>query len=247
MTAPDAARLLVADSFRVRVRDGEAEARGIWQHVARFSWSVMRATGGTLPAVGNFIDTARDQIASFGAGNPRLELWSVPGGRHELRLSLRPLPELRRTIELRSVSPVPLEHPERKGMNIERFAALNRAAGAEAVLTDPHGSAIEGTTTALLWWEGDALCSVAATARVASVTEALLLALAEGLGVETRTGTASPRELAGREVWAVNALHGLRPVTSVDGVPAPTPDGARLERFLRALDTTWEPVRVPEA
>lgn len=252
---PGTHRLLVADSFRVREHNGVVEARSLTGHIGRFSHAVSRATDGALAGVGDFLDEARERIADYGEGNPRWELWGVTSEESarsgsptqegfELRLSLRQLPELRATIELRTVGAIQLEHPERKGMNIERFASLNRSLGAEAVLTDDDGYVVEGTTTSLLWWEGDLLCSAVSERRVASVTERAVVNAAEAAGVASERRFATPVELALTEVWAVNALHGLRPVSAIDGVPAPAPDAQRLAAFQATLDETWQPVRV---
>lgn len=250
-------RLLVADSFRVRVEGGVAEVRGAAQHLARFSRSVHEASAGRASGVGHFLDDAAHRISGFGEGNPRLELWGYAEGhaassgtgsdRHasddfELRLTLRPLPELTESLELRTAGSVALEHPERKGMNIARFAELNRELGAEALLVDPRGAVVEGATTSLLWWDGDALCTSSATERVSSVAERLLLEIAARFGLEHEVRWIAPEALARHEVWAANALHGLRRVTAVDGVPAPQGDRERLARFRAALDRTWQPI-----
>ena len=232
--------LLVADSFRVRANpeNGASEVRGFAYHLERFSRSVRAATGGAPTGVDGFLADARRRIAEYGAGNPRLELH--PDLTTHLRL--RPLPELRQTIELRSAGRVALDHPERKGPSIGRFAALNRELGAEALLLDEPGNAVEGATTALLWWSGPILCAVETGARVSSVTEMLVLDAAAAADVRTERRSASPAELARGEVWAVNALHGIRPVTAIDGVAARLPDAERLTRFREALDRAWEPV-----
>ena len=49
-------------------------------------------------------------------------------------------------------------------------------------------------------------------------------------------------ELTSHEVWAVNALHGIRTVTSINGVALPSPVPQRLAWFREALDRTWEAI-----
>ncbi|WP_449283918.1 aminotransferase class IV, partial [Leucobacter sp.] len=141
---------------------------------------------------------------------------------------------------------VRLEHPHRKGPNIARLAELNRGLGAEALLLDADGRALEGATTSLIWWRDDADQSGGAVdepstggGRVASVTEELLHRTARG---RLAAGRPTPAELTRCEVWAVNALHGIRVVTSIDGVALPESHGPRLERFREALDRTWAPL-----
>lgn len=239
--------LLVADSFRVRVHDGRAEVRGLSHHIGRFSWSAHLATAGELAGVGNFLDEARFRIAVHGAGFPRWELWRrASDAGFELRLSLRPLPELSEAIELRSASGVELEHPERKGPNIARLAELNHELGAEALLLDADGRAVEGATTAILWWVDGELRTSSARSRVTSVAEALAVEVAQAAGIPVRSALATPEELTVREVWAVNALHGIRPVGSIDGTPLPEPEPHRLARFRDAFDGTWQAVAPPE-
>lgn len=320
---PASPKLLVADSFRVRVnpRTGDAETRDLRGHFSRFAEAALDAWCGrpafdgteaelraeareTLARAGiipspefettqtllvprlhraeeqrvrsildAFLAEARSRIAGYGAGWPRLELWGEPADPEHLdapaagpglRLSLRPLPELHETIELRTAGNVELAHPQRKGPNIARFSELNRELGAEAILTDTRGRVREGATTSLIWWEpGTGAAAEAARTtshgfvsaseqRVASVTEWLLVAAGGRRGSgrsadraplpRLRRALATPEELTRCEVWAVNALHGIRVATSIDGVPLSTPDEDRLVRFRRALDAAWEPV-----
>lgn len=265
-------RLLVADSFRVRgnPRTGVAEVRGWGLHLDRFARSVAAAAGVDDPAENLdfrvFLRDAAERIASYGEGFPRLELRLAEAGVHEdrghddgklegrgpeLHLSLRPLPELRDTIELRTAGAVDVPAPGVKGPNISRYAELNRSLGAEALLLDADGRALEGATTSLIWWDrrsgqgyrvggllGGSRGALPAD-RVASVTERLIAAVADP---PLRDARAAPAELARHEVWAVNALHGIRPVVAIDGDALPEPDPERLARFRAALERSWRPV-----
>lgn len=265
------AQLLAADSFRVRLnpKTGAAEVRGWARHRSRFTRAVREATPGAagrenegriLDRANAFLDDALPRIAAYGAGFPRLELWSDASGTPALRLSLRPVPELRDTVELRTAGAVRLAHPGRKGPNIARLSELNRELGAEALLLDSDGRVLEGATTSLVWWTDDtdeSGCTVAAPSgtapnRVASVTEALLRDAAQKRPVgrmpnDRRSGSFSESgptaaELTSHEVWAVNALHGIRTVTSINGVALPSPVPQRLAWFREALDRTWEAI-----
>ena len=245
LAADDASEeLLVADSFRVRInpQTGAAEVRGLGQHLARFARSTHAASGGALRGVGNFLDETSRTIAAYGDGFPRWELWRAAHGDFELRLSLRPLPELGDTLSLASTLSPAAPHSDRKGPNISRYAALNRALGAEALLVGIDGIVREGATTSLVWWRGGQLFRAAAKDRVASVTEALLGELLGAL--EPAAVTAA--ELAECEVWAVNALNGIRVVASIDGVDTRAPDSVRLARARAALDQTWQPFLAAE-
>ncbi|QBE50088.1 aminotransferase class IV [Leucobacter triazinivorans] len=255
-------RLLAADSFRVRrnPRTDAPEARGLELHLRRFTEAVLDAhgcsatrTGGPAPdaqpiidRVEAFLAEARTRIAAYGVGFPRLELRDAEngGGPHELALALRPLPELRETITVRSAAEVRLPLPHRKGPAIARLSAVNRELGAEALLLDASGQVLEGATTSLVWWPGRGGatgCAVPAgtlgSERVDSVTERLLRAEAPLVDARIR-----PEALLRCEVWAVNALHGIRVVTHVDDEPLPAPDAPRLRRFRDALDRTWQAI-----
>lgn len=242
--------LLVADSFRVRLnpQTHAAEVRGFDLHLGRFAHSARAVAdehGVALDTLESFLEAARAQIAVAGPGFPRLELRVAhPDSSRdpELHLTPRPLPELTDTIELRTATALALPNPERKGPHITRYAALNRELGAEALLCDAEGLAVEGATTSLMWWEGHTLCVSAATGRVDSVTERLLLAAATEFDVPVARSRQAPAALAEREVWAVNALHGLRTVRRIDGAPLPAPEPQRLGRFRAALDRTWQAV-----
>lgn len=289
--SPRAARsLIVADSFRTRLRGGTAEVRGFSLHLARFRNAVLtasaefaeRARDAGSPAshtitedeIDEFLVSARAQIAEglrekavrshparAVGGFPRLELWDYSVGSPQsgarraldLALDLRPLPEIRSTIEVTSAQrPSTVRHPERKGPNIELYAALRRRAGGEVLLVEPgEGRAggplaqqrvIEGTTTSLVWWDktGAGFTS-ASRERVPSVAEAIVSAIASRLGTPLTPGYTTPAELATLEVWAVNALHGIRPVIAIDGVQMPIVS-ARFTKFRDMFDQTWEPV-----
>lgn len=297
-------QLLVADSFRARVgpSTGATEVRGLGLHLDRFRTGAAEMLGGAVErgwwerVFEPFMETVPERIARGGEGFPRVELWRDGAtGAPRLDVRLRPLPALGQSLELRSAASAALVSPRVKGPNIARLAELNRELGAEALLLDDAGRAVEGATTAILWWRGDALCRVASPERVASVAEALVLRAApapgitpgaavtagnttsaaasfgdsarigafrpdrsetteiseriyapEGTGAPETTGVSeesrTPAELARHEVWAVNALHGIRPVTAIDGVVLPEPDPDRLRAFRAALDRAWRPV-----
>lgn len=205
-------------------------------------------------AVDNFIASALPRIAAAGDGFPRLELWHEPDalqgsplsalGAHALTLALRPLPALRDNIALVATDrPREIKYPAVKGPNITTYAALATRLGGEALLLDEAGRVIEGTTTSLVWWHADGTGGVAAAQdRVASVTERLVRRIAHDLGDSIRAEHRTPLELTRIEVWAVNALHGIRPVVSIDGQALARHDPDRLARYRAALDRTWDPV-----
>lgn len=243
--------LLVADSFRVRVRGGIAEARAPEAHLRRVVQGVRDAAEQHRAAIrpgelDTFLTDALQRIAAFGEGFPRLELWSTSEagtapGRANLALSLRPLPQLGTEIRIRTATLAAPAHADVKGPHIGEYAALNRELGAETLLLDPRTARVrEGATTSIILWEGDLAFVSDAPDRVASVTEALL-AQAE-CELQPARLTRERLTAPGAEVWAVNALHGIRPVTSIDGAPTAAPDPARLAAFRAILDGAWRPI-----
>lgn len=265
-TSADAPRLVAADSFRVRVSAGRAEVRGLALHLERFRWAVADAArhDGARPDVAGpsldlFLDEARARIAAYGEGFPRLECWLATDGSFSFGVTLRPLPKLSETLALATEVSVPATAARRKGPNISRYAALNAEHGCEALLVDSDGRVREGATTSfILWPTGDAPSDsgfvVAHTERVDSVTERLLRQeVAHKLSDTVGTRHGHPRwtlseahitvdALRNHEVWAVNALHGIRPVSHLDGTRLPGVRPERLERFRAALDSSWQPL-----
>ncbi|WP_053353197.1 aminotransferase class IV [Leucobacter musarum] len=253
--------LLAADSFRVSTHAGEPQVRAFSAHLTRFAatataaWLERDCTADPqriAEALAAFISEARERIAVSGDGFPRLELWSASAeatseaSAPSLALALRPLPTLGDQVSLvsapRGVAPM----AERKGPNIARYSALARDLGGEPLLTDEAGWVLEGATTSVIWWPDRGTAHqgsvVAQAARVPSVTEATLRAAATNLSPARVT----PDELRASEVWSVNALHGIRPVTHLDGTPLVSPNPERLERFRAVLDRSWEPVRATD-
>lgn len=136
----------------------------------------------------------------------------------------RTAPELTRAVTLLTHSGSDPRHvPSVKGPDIARLRSVQTRAkhnGADdAVLVTSTGHIIDATTNALVWWRGDTLCAPPseeddpAFARVSSITATSLLGLASALGFTTRVELAQPADLDGSEVWALNALHGIRMVT----------------------------------
>lgn len=243
-------RLALADSLLIDVAHGDAVARGFELHLTRFADGVRGLAGELAEAsLTQFFDVAIDRINTYvgdvGPGFPRFECWQDRASfRYEL--ALRPAPQRTTTIPLTSVAQPAADDGHLKGPNIERYGRLMRRVGGEALLVSDEGYAVEGTTTSLVWWIDGALCSVAphtGRPRVSSVTERLILGLAADNGVVTEERSAPPTELAHAEVWALNALHGIRQVQSIDGVTLPQADMERLTHFRQAYERLARPLR----
>ena len=186
-------------------------------------------------------------IPSEGSWFPRVEA-RHQRGLPQLLLRLRPAPELRRSLVLATADgPDPRTEPWVKGPDLPSMLRLRSRAqtrGAdEAVLLDPDGAISDGSTSAIAWWEGAELCIPdPEIPRVDSVTSRTLVALALALGVTVRGERAHPADLDGREIWALNALHGIRIVTGwVDG-PAPAAEPGRLDLWRARLDALRKPL-----
>lgn len=223
--------LLAADSWLVE----NGATRGREAHWARFGgWA--RELGVTAASLERFRDAVEDVMPRSGRWFPRLE---VVEGVH-LQLRLRPAQPV--VSELRvAVGPPgdPRTRPQCKGPDIPLLLALRTravAAGAdELLLCDDEGRLVEGALTALLWWEGEDLCTTPQDRTLPSVTRSLLLAIAQEREVPVRVRSPLPAELTGGETWLVNAAHGIQVVTAWDGLPAgPAPRAAAWRAALHA-------------
>ncbi|MEH6781694.1 MAG: aminotransferase class IV [Rhodoglobus sp.] len=184
-------------------------------------------------------ETAESFFAAAVAALPRAGIWFP---RVELRgaeffLRLRANPELRRSATAVTVQDDdPRTQPSVKGPDLVAMGELQAAArdrGAdEAILLTDEGYVIEGAYSAILWWRGEILCGPPAEfERIDSVTSRSVLTLARALGLDTHEEAVTPAELAGTEVWAVNALHGIRIIARwVDG-PELAEKPGRLEQW----------------
>ncbi|MET9323097.1 aminotransferase class IV [Streptomyces sp. NPDC003038] len=231
---------LAADSWLVE----DGRVREPRRHRERFEAAVAEVGG---PAVGIFWEEAMARVPGVGDWFPRVEL-ADSAGELRLRVRVRPAPE--RAADVRvwvPGRPDPRRTPRRKGPDLVVLAGLRAeavAAGAsEALLTSADGLLLEGAASSVLWWEGDTLCTVdPGLPTLPGVTRDWVLARAAELGVAVRHRRCGPAELAGREVWFVNALHGIRPVTGWVGAGAPAAGPACRAGEWRAA---WEAAATP--
>ena len=207
---------MIIDSWLVddgRVVDFDA-------HVRRFATACGDMYGLGADQVRDFMLAGIADVPAVGRWFPRAELTLTgDGGAPRLEFRLRPAPPLGRSVRLWiSDEPDARKHPAVKGPDLDWLAARHAAAIAagagEAVLLDPDGRVLEGATTSILWWRGDTLCAPPEEGGVLpGTTRSFLLRVAAGAGVPVALEHALPADLSGLEVWAVNALHGIRPVT----------------------------------
>jgi branched-subunit amino acid aminotransferase/4-amino-4-deoxychorismate lyase len=233
--------LVAADSWLAE----NGKARGLDLHRARFTAACVEAGGLQPSEVDRFWRAVLIRLPRTGEWFPRAELVAEPAGTR-LRLRIRPAPA--RTAEAvvwAGAGGDPRAVPRRKGPDLDRLAAICRraaVAGAnEALLTTPSGLVLEGANSALLWWEGDRLCVPDPSLRLLpSVTAALIRREAGERGIEVHHSRRRLAELAGREVWLANALHGIRPVAGWVGSTVPTGVPARAAQWRHWWDTCAE-------
>jgi branched-subunit amino acid aminotransferase/4-amino-4-deoxychorismate lyase len=236
------ATILAADSWLVT--EGTALALGL--HRSRF----LAALPTDLPAELDpeaFWDAAIAAIPREGDWFPRVELrtqYDAP----QFLFRLRPSPERTRSVVLATYEGRdPRTAPRVKGPDLEAMVRLRTSVqtlgAGDAVILTPDGHVAEGSTTCLAWWRGDALGIPADDiARIDSVTLRSVLALAAATGVDVLHEETRPADLDGCEIWALNALHGIRIVTGwVDG-PATAEEPGRLETWRRRLDALRRPL-----
>jgi branched-subunit amino acid aminotransferase/4-amino-4-deoxychorismate lyase len=233
--------LLVADSFLVR----ERRVLALGLHRARFLESVRDQHAGERGDAEAFWNSAVAALPREGDWFPRFEAVRVRGAAR-LRFRLRPAPQLSESLVVMTAPHDPRRTPRVKGPDIERLSALRQTAqkrGAqEAVILD-EGFVADGATTALLWWRGGMLFAPPLSLpRVDSVAARTVRGIAAALGVPVDEEEAAPLDLEGTELWAVNALHGIRVVTRwIDG-PSLAHDPARFAAWRGRFEALARPL-----
>jgi hypothetical protein len=224
--------IVAADSWLVT--EGRALALGL--HRERFL--------AAAPQAAEFWDAAVARIPKQGDWFPRVE--GHANGR--LLFRLRSAPERSRSVSLATWrGPEPRTTPRVKGPDLAAMLRIRTAVqseGAEeAVILSPDGFVVEGAYSGLLWWRGEILCGpLADEPRVDSVTARSVLTLASALGLDTHEEAVTPAELDGTELWAVNALHGIRIATSWIGGPGLAEKPGRLEQWRTRLAALRRPL-----
>jgi len=243
-------QIRIVDSWLVdrgRVRAFEA-------HAGRFSAACAELFGLPTGPTREFMRAVADRLPARGRWFPRTELVLAAGG-PRLQLWIRPAPPPGRTVRLwLPAMPDARTCPRIKGPDLDWLARQREAAVAagadEAVLVSQDGRLLEGSTTSIMWWRDDTLCAPAeGGGLLPGITRSVLLGAAAASGVPVAFGSPAPAELAGREVWAVNALHGIRPVTGwvgADIAPGPVGRAARWQRYLNEIAVPIRTERVKE-
>ncbi|MFC7430144.1 MULTISPECIES: aminotransferase class IV [unclassified Agrococcus] len=233
---------LVADSWLVR--DGGVV--GWATHVDRFVASAT-AQGGDAEVAARAAAAVPHAVPATGTWFPRLD-WVRDAERDAPVLHVRPAPTLGRRVRVRTASHDPRTTPTIKGPDLTALGALRaeaRAHGADEAAIVVDGRVVDGATTAFAWWrEGTLRMPPGERERVASVTAGQLTTLALALGTPVVEEDATPASLVDAEVWAVNALHGVRGVAAwaeADGTHHPLAAPTRADAWHAALERLRRP------
>ncbi|HEX6448013.1 MAG TPA: aminotransferase class IV [Trebonia sp.] len=217
-------------------------------HQRRFGLACGALAGIGRERTREFLLAAMTRVPGEGRWFPRAELVDVAGD-HRLQLRIRPAPPREQSVRLWiSPSPDTRTNPAVKGPDLDWLATQRKAAVAagadEAVLLSADGHVLEGSATSIMWWRGDMLCAPPEDGGLLpGTTRNLLLDAARAAGIPVAFETRTPAALAGLEVWAVNALHGVRPVTTWTGTDLAPGPGNRAPRWQLYLDELSRAVR----
>ncbi|MEV2232752.1 aminotransferase class IV [Streptomyces phaeochromogenes] len=234
-------QLLVADSWLVR----DGQVRGLDRHRERFLRSCGDCGGPSPDQLDEFWRDMTAALPRTGSWFPRVELVA---GSLQLRLLLRYAPQIAPEVRVWAAGqPDPRTVPRRKGPDLDVLARVRQRArgqGAEeAVLIAPSGLVLEGATSSVLWWEDDTLCLPPQQLPIlAGVTTGLIQERAVHAGIRMAHRERTLEQLAGREVWLVNALHGIRPVTGWEGRPMEAGQDLFAKEWREWLDGLMEPL-----
>ncbi|MCP2241793.1 aminotransferase class IV [Lentzea aerocolonigenes] len=236
--------LLVADSWLVL----DGSVRSLDRHVRRFTRSCLEIGAVTPEQLDGFWRETISVLPRTGAWFPRVELAGDPA---TLRLRIRPAPP--RGEHVRVWVPDVPDHrrsPARKGPDLQSLTALRAEAekhGAqEALLRTADGVVVEAASSSVLWWEDDVLCSPPEEIpALPGTTAGLVLDLAASLEVRTARRARHVDELAGREVWLLNALHGIRLVSELIGCDAAPGSGTRFTSWRERVERLRTPLDPP--
>jgi len=189
----------------IRIRNGEAP---LWYlHLRRLAVSC-KALGVPLPGVLEVPQGGNDRVYRLEVGMRGMQVSERLAG---------PATPVKLMVSKVAHHYYPYKTTDRA--QFDRALDAARAAGADdALLLTPGGFVAETSIWSVLWWEGDQLCGPAFDLGIlpgvgrARVTELI------GRVEERRS---SLRELEGRPFILVNAVRGVVPVASLDGVPVP--------------------------
>lgn len=213
--------------------------RNLDMHRERFASQLAEVAPELVDQLPRFYELAATELANENEVFPRIDYYDG-----SLWLRVRPAPQLFETTELIShhfeVTKAPI-----KGPNIALYTSLNEQNACDTLRLDSNSNVIETATSAVVWWmrdegKSETLHIVAIEDRIPSTTERFVIRHAQENGFKIVESTAPVVDLLGSEVWTVNALHGIRLVTSIDHHEQSAPNALRLALFRKALDSSWQ-------
>ncbi|WP_158847797.1 aminotransferase class IV [Saccharothrix deserti] len=237
----DDGSLLVADSWLVL----NGAVRSLDRHVVRFTRACLELGAVTPDELHAFWRDAIAVLPRSGAWFPRAELIGDPPA---LRLRIRRAPA--RGGSVRVWVPDAADHrrsPTRKGPDLLAMGRLRAEAAnhqaQEALLRTADGIVVEAATSSILWWEDDVLCSPPEEIpALVGTTAELVKDLARANGIRTDRRARRVEELADREVWLLNALHGIRLVSGWVGCDVPAGRGTRVRQWRERVERLRTPL-----
>lgn len=236
-------KLLVADSWLIT----NGCVRALHLHRQRFFSSCIELAECDPWMLSDFWNAAIETLPKTGSWFPRIELagnLSCP----VFQIRIRPAPAIHSTIRLIDYKGKDFRKlPRHKGPDLMKLiSARNQIVeqGAdEAILTSSKGFLLEGLTTSIAWWEGSTLCTTSPSRRVLpGVTSQLLRVIAEQEKIPFAHRFRKPDDLNGFDVWAVNALHGIRRVVDWEKSPFQTSSHIDIDFWRQKLDKFTKPV-----
>lgn len=229
--------LAVADSWLV----DNGRARHLPEHYKRFENWVLEIDP-NLSRLDEFFEQVTALTPRQGMWFPRIEyIININTNQSQLVLRMRAAPHLESSIVLWSFSePDPRLNPLVKGPDLSLGMQMRRAAqmhGAdEAVLLTNQGYIVEGALTSLVWFRDDVLCAPGEDIDwIPSITRKEVFAIAESMGMQTRSETVKPADLVGLEIWALSSLHGIRAVDSWVDLGGPVGQARHFEAFSKRM------------
>jgi branched-subunit amino acid aminotransferase/4-amino-4-deoxychorismate lyase len=219
----------------------------------RFAGSCI-AQGASAATLDGLIAALPQAMPGAGEWFPRLEMRCGETG-PEFHFRLRPAPQRWQVAVAWIADGDPRTAPRVKGPDLDELMQLRATAeshGAdEAVIVNGCGELIEAAGCSIAWWEGEVLHLVSASEPVlAGVTRRLLHDLADNCEVEVKESLLPAADADRHEVWLLNALVGIVPVTgwvnagdTPDRPPRTPPlDQARLAAWRQRLESLARPI-----
>lgn len=231
------------------IRDGHA--RALDRHRQRFQRAVETAFPNTTPPPS--ADAVWDELLATvpreGSWFPLVEARRAEDARVELSVEVRPAPPLRAHTRLSAVADR-RRFPQLKGADPvitaeDRHAVVTHGAD-DALYVTEAGRLLEAANGAVVGWNGADLHVCTSERVLDSTTVGLLVGEAESgrPGVPFTRVVRCPEGIdtaVVQELWYLNALHGITPVTQLNGARMRVDDD-RLILWQHIAETWWRPV-----